>query len=184
MKRLFVLTLTVLWGFLCIHQAMAADKRTFGEELTLTEETPISEITENPEAYLGKRVLVKGTVVGVCAKRGCWINLASDNDYETLRVKVTDGEIVFPMDIKGHEAWVEGELYKLEFDKDGNLITNTSDDPHVCSNHQHKEGESCDADGGTKAETDAEKTETSAESKSEVAEVIYQLKGIGAVVQD
>ena len=47
----------------------------------------------------------------------CWIELASDSD-ERLRVKVTDGDIVFPLSAKGHPATVEGIVEKIELDEE------------------------------------------------------------------
>ena len=44
----------------------------------------------------------------MCAHRGCWINLASDVEGQTVRVKVKDGEIVFPPEIMGDMVIAEG----------------------------------------------------------------------------
>ncbi|MCB9249544.1 MAG: DUF4920 domain-containing protein [Ignavibacteriales bacterium] len=75
-------------------------QKKYGNEITLSEKTEISQIMANPENFVGKKVLVEGTIVDVCEKRGCWINLNSDEEYQTMRVKVNDGEIVFPMEAK------------------------------------------------------------------------------------
>ena len=70
----------------------------------------MSDILANPEKYNGKRVRVQGAVVDVCSKRGCWIRLASDKEYESIVFKVDDGVIVFPMDAKGKTAIAEGVI--------------------------------------------------------------------------
>ena len=49
---------------------------------------------------------------------GCWIELSSDAEGEQIKVKVKDGEIVFPMDAKGSTALVEGKVYKIELSKE------------------------------------------------------------------
>lgn len=46
----------------------AQNWKTFGKELTLKDTTLISTILANPYAFIGKRVLVEGTVVDVCKK--------------------------------------------------------------------------------------------------------------------
>ncbi len=74
----------------------------------------ISKILATPADFEGERVLVKGTAVGVCAKRGCWVELASDKEFQSIRVKVTDGEIVFPLSCEGKEVTVEGLVEKIE----------------------------------------------------------------------
>lgn len=89
--------------------AQAQDKN-YGKSLTLKETTPISAILKNPHAYHGKRVQVEGTIVEVCEERGCWIKIASDKPFESIRFKVDDGVIVFPLDAKGRKATAEGVL--------------------------------------------------------------------------
>ncbi|MEZ5963740.1 MAG: DUF4920 domain-containing protein [Planctomycetota bacterium] len=82
--------------------------------ITLSEVTPISRILAAPADFEGKRLLVKGVAVDVCEKRGCWVTLKSEADNgKALRVKVEDGEIVFPLTLKGHEVEVEGVVEKL-----------------------------------------------------------------------
>ena len=98
--------------------AFAAKIETYGAKITLTEKTPISEILAAPEQYVGKKVLVKGMVVDVCAKRGCWMYLASDKPFEKIQIKVLDGVIVFPMSARGKEALVEGEVEALKYSKE------------------------------------------------------------------
>jgi hypothetical protein len=87
---------------------------TYGKGVTLEESTSWSKIMESPEKYEGKQVLLTGTVVEVCPKRGCWIDLSTDKEFEKVKVKVKDGEIVFPLSAKGSEALVEGIVEKLE----------------------------------------------------------------------
>lgn len=96
------------------------DDTTFGSEITLTEKTKISDILADPESYLDKTVLVEGEVLDVCPKMGCWMELKSDSPAEEsvvaekIKVKVKDGEIIFPMEAIGQNALVEGKVYKIE----------------------------------------------------------------------
>lgn len=87
---------------------------TYGKQITLTEKTLWSKIMEEPEKYEGKQVLVSGTIVEVCPKRGCWVDMSSDKEFEKFRIKVKDGEIVFPLSANGNNALVEGIVEKLE----------------------------------------------------------------------
>ena len=90
--------------------AFAGSPKNYGKTLTLKEVTRVSEILANPEKFNGKRVRVQGAVVDVCSKRGCWIRLASDKEFESILFKVDDGVIVFPMDAKGKTAVAEGVI--------------------------------------------------------------------------
>ena len=55
-------------------------------------------------------------IVGVCSKRGCWVELASDAKFEKLRIKVRDGDMVFPMTAKGKQAFATGTLTEIKLD--------------------------------------------------------------------
>ena len=88
--------------------AMAQSTKEYGKPLTLKVTTPISAILANPKAFDGKRVQVEGAIVEVCAERGCYIMIASDKEFESIRFKVEDGVIVFPMEAKGKLALAEG----------------------------------------------------------------------------
>ena len=91
--------------------------KTFGQAISLSEETSISSIIDNPDAYVGRKVKVSGLVIDVCSRRGCWIYLAGDRAYDKMRIKVTDGEIVFPMEARGKTAVVEGVVESMELTK-------------------------------------------------------------------
>lgn len=138
----------------------AGDGKKYGKTIDLKEKTKISEVLSKPEKYMGKKVLVEGTVVNVCEKKGCWIELSSDKKYETIKVKVNDGEIVFPMESKGKTALVEGELYSIDNKETKEHKENCTEDKSNCS------------DDKSKSECSDHKTGKT-----------YLLKGIGAVIK-
>jgi hypothetical protein len=92
----------------------AEDGKVYGEPLTGTDTIAISELLANPDPYLGEVVRVEGLVTGVCEKRGCWMSLAGDEEFQEIRIKVDDGVIVFPMEAKGRRAVAEGVFTKIE----------------------------------------------------------------------
>ena len=85
----------------------------FGEAVNEKDTMEISTLLASPQNYVDKRVTVAGTIVGVCEKRGCWMNLASDARFEKLRIKVRDGDMVFPMSAKGRQALATGYLKEI-----------------------------------------------------------------------
>ncbi|MBI3189685.1 MAG: DUF4920 domain-containing protein [Ignavibacteriales bacterium] len=106
MKQLTLIGIIILLFF--TFTAMAGSAKKYGKTLTLKKVTKISTILEKPEKYNGKKVLVEGTIVEVCAKRGCWIEIASDKEFESIRFKVEDGVMTFPIDAKGKKVKAEG----------------------------------------------------------------------------
>jgi len=105
MKNMLILSLLIL-----LLTPLSVFAKTFGKGVSLKETTAISAILDQPERYVGKTVQVRGTIVEVCAKRGCWMDLAGDRPFEKLQIKVTDGEIVFPLEARGKTATVEGVI--------------------------------------------------------------------------
>lgn len=101
--------------FFITSLSLAQEK--YGNEITLSNKTEISEIKSAPEEYLGEKVLVEGKILSVCQNMGCWMEIA-DEKGEKIRVKVKDGEIIFPKDGAGRTALVEGEIYKIELDEE------------------------------------------------------------------
>jgi hypothetical protein len=90
----------------------------YGKGITLTDTVMVSRILDTPETYEGKTILISGDVVDVCQKRGCWIEVASDRPYESITVKVNDGEIVFPLSARGGHAMVEGVVERIELSQE------------------------------------------------------------------
>jgi len=146
----------ILFLIVLVALLQAEDTKKYGEEITLTEKTKISDIVANPQDFVGKKVLVEGTVVNVCKKRGCWIELSSDKEFESIRVKVQDGVIVFPMESKGKTAIVEGEVYSFDYETEVE-----------CS--------------GSDCEKSEEKNKECEHHKKEI-KTIYQIKGFGAEI--
>lgn len=88
-----------------------------GKDISLTEKTKISDIVANPESYLDKIVLVEGKVLDVCPKAGCWMELQGENETK-IRIKVKDGDIVFPVSAVGSTALAEGKVYRIDLTKE------------------------------------------------------------------
>ena len=151
MKKLMVFLI------LFISVASYAQPDKYGKEISLTEKTNISKILAQPEEYVGKTVLVEGEVLDVCSMAGCWMELKSDAENQKVKIKVKDGDIVFPVEAKGKSALVEGTVYKIELTKEEAVEYYE----HVAA----EQGTEFDAASVTGPIT------------------LYQIKGIGAVIQ-
>jgi hypothetical protein len=90
--------------------ASGGNEQKFGAGVALADTTPIDQLLENPGAFKGKTVRVEGMVTDVCPKRGCWFEMAGTKPGQKLRFKVTDGEMVFPMESKGMHAVAQGQV--------------------------------------------------------------------------
>mgnify|MGYP006160060619 CR=1 FL=1 len=97
-KKLFLSTTLALLTF----TAAAAN---FGAVVDKTKLVEVADILAKPQSYLQQQVTVKGTVEAVCQKKGCWMQFATAADQPTFRLKVKDGDIVFPVSAKGKTAY-------------------------------------------------------------------------------
>ncbi len=98
---------------LAFAAALAGEVK-LGKPLTVKEATPIDKLVASPEQYVGKMVQVKGTMRDVCREMGCWTELLDPGSGKHIRVKVNDGEIVFPATAIGKTVIAEGKLAKVE----------------------------------------------------------------------
>jgi len=135
-----------------------APGKVYGQGLSGSETVAISQLLAHPDKWIGKTVRVEGTITGVCEKRGCWITIASDKEFEDLRIKVDDGAIVFPAEAKGRYAVAEGVFTKIEMSLEQTR--------RYKQHHAEEHGEEFDP---------ASVTEPM---------VFYQIKGTGAVIRD
>lgn len=98
--------------------ASLAHAEEFGGGVKAAEATPISKILADPDAYVGKTVRIEGKVLDVCPMKGCWMELAAEDGKQSLKVKVDDGVIVFPMTAKGKLAVAEGTVESIPMSKE------------------------------------------------------------------
>src|SRR3954451_22586733 len=106
-----------LIAFLLALGLLSAGENKLGKPLTVKEPMPLATLLAHPDSYVGKTVQVKGKIVEVCQMMGCWLDLTND-EGQKLRIKVNDGEIVFPKDGVGNMAVAEGTFTKSELTKD------------------------------------------------------------------
>ncbi len=87
----------------------------FGIEISDNVISPMTELFNNADSYLDKNVVIQGEIIDVCPMRGCWIEVKDFDSEKSIRVKVKDGEIVFPEDSKNKQVLVEGIFSKIDF---------------------------------------------------------------------
>ena len=115
MKRVSIVVLLAV----CIAAAasLAAQEKKYGDGVSLKNATTIENLLAQPDKYLGKTVRVDGVITGVCDMAGCWMEMrdakADAKEAKTLRFKVDDGVIVFPLSAKGQRASAEGVFEKV-----------------------------------------------------------------------
>ncbi len=98
-----------------VTPTLAATQR-FGSAVDLKALTPVSRIVAAPDQYLEKQLTVQGRIHSVCSNKGCWMQLESDQANQQFKIKVRDGDMVFPVSARGKTAFATGKLHKMELD--------------------------------------------------------------------
>lgn len=104
MKALLVI------GVLALVAPLSAGETRLGAGVSLKDTTAIKALVEQPASYVGKTLRVDGIATAVCTHMGCWMAVAAEGDEQgpTVRLKVDDGVIVFPVTAKGRKVSAEG----------------------------------------------------------------------------
>lgn len=100
--------ITALVALLALPATAHAECIEYGTGVSLEEATPVSTLLADPESWAGETVRVEGEVQEVCPKAGCWLSIVPAEGASPLRVKVEDGEIVFPLSARGQDASAQG----------------------------------------------------------------------------
>ncbi len=110
-------SLVTLAALAAATPAFPADTK-YGSGVGQAQMVKVSELMASPDAYVGKTVKVEGLITAVCPKRGCWMELASDKEFQTVKIKVDDGVMVFPLDAKGKVATAQGVFTRIDVPAD------------------------------------------------------------------
>lgn len=82
----------------------------FGITVDKTVAIPVEQLLTQPASHLDKVVTISGKIDSVCSKQGCWMKFAADSDQGPFRIKVRDGDMVFPLSAKGKTAYAAGTV--------------------------------------------------------------------------
>ncbi|MBA3948430.1 MAG: DUF4920 domain-containing protein [Acidobacteria bacterium] len=105
----------LILGFVAVV-SMAGVEEKFGTGVSLESATAIADVVKNPEAFVGKTIRIDGTATAVCAHMGCWMAVSETDkaDSPTVRLKVEDGVIVFPVSAKGKAVSAQGTFERIK----------------------------------------------------------------------
>ena len=105
----------ILVAAAAVSMAFTVSDEKLGTGVSLKETTAIADVVKNPEAYVGKTIRIDGTATAVCQHMGCWMAVSESDkaDAPTVRLKVEDGVIVFPVSAKGKSVSAQGTFERI-----------------------------------------------------------------------
>ena len=115
-----IILIIIMVSFGCFNEISEKDRLNkknpigfYGEALSDGPVFSVEELLSASEKNVGNSVLINGLISEVCPMRGCWIQVEDNNSKESIRIKVADGAIVFPLSSKGKNVIAEGQFSKL-----------------------------------------------------------------------
>lgn len=89
-------------------------RRNFGAAIdTTVPEIPLAEIVADPARYRDTMVRTRGTVVRVCQRMGCWMEMSADGT-PAVRVPMGGHAFFLPRDAQGRPTEVQGLVRLLD----------------------------------------------------------------------
>lgn len=120
MKKIFLLACVALAFVACNKQTEVAQETepevtyaTFGKEITADNaitQTEMLEMFKNMKEGDTLPIKFKSTILDVCQKKGCWMNMDLEGEKEAF-VRFTDYGFFVPLDAASQESIVEGRAF-------------------------------------------------------------------------
>jgi hypothetical protein len=91
--------------------APSAGPLAVGAPITVKKPVKIAELVKSPDRFVGKTVLLDGTVKAVCQGRGCWVEV-QDAKGAAFMAKSVDHGVLLPKDCAGRKIQVQGVVLR------------------------------------------------------------------------
>lgn len=102
----------------CSSTASLPPGERVGEEMQAQTPVKFAVVDASPGEYVGKPVLVEGTVKSVCQKMGCWMQIEDEGHTAMVRWKDgCGGKYAFVKDAAGQKVLVQGVLSPKHMDE-------------------------------------------------------------------
>lgn len=117
MLKNLIIALTISLFFVACDNApkpteTSADGNEFyGAKITTVDALTFNQLLTKMDQLDSLETKVTGTVESVCKKKGCWVNIVSDDGREMF-VKFKDYGFFLPLDCEGRKVVMEGKAFR------------------------------------------------------------------------
>ena len=116
MKKHIVIALALCMACTLAAAAQSGDVK-YGEAFTVEKVTPLTEIIESPDQFVGEEVRTAGYISTMCDSSGCWLGvLPSVGADQVVRVAYSHTDVRFPIgsETMGHYVELQGKVVTAE----------------------------------------------------------------------
>ncbi len=110
-------------------------ERKYGKGITLSQETKIGDVFQDPSNFLDEEIMITGIITNVCDERGIWLNVVGEGSYDYLMCVIDNENYSFPQNVIGKTCSIQGTFGRFS-SKDELLINILL--PREC-HHCHEE---------------------------------------------
>jgi len=110
-KFTLLFAISALFLMACSGTQKGAENGYFGEKFKVKNAIGLNALAGQMASSDSLNVQVKGVVESVCQKKGCWMNITTDEGKE-LFVQFKDYGFFMPLDLMGNEVILNGHAYK------------------------------------------------------------------------
>lgn len=115
MRLLTLLLALALSAVACVSSPGLPPGIVVGEAIEPRPVVPFATVDAEPSAYFDRTVLVEATVVAVCQKAGCWMQVEDQGRRAMVRWETgCGGKYTFPESAVGRRVLVQGSFYPKE----------------------------------------------------------------------
>ncbi|MGM0409022.1 MAG: hypothetical protein ACQESJ_00190 [Bacteroidota bacterium] len=139
--RIIALAIMTLVAFSCTNKKQNEKEASEGKESKeKTEILQVSEVIDQPENYVDKKITIDGMVIHVCKHGGKKLHVSETDSDQKLRVKAGEGMPPFEQEIEGNTVQVTGKFTEDRIDQDyiDELKKGDSEEHHE---HEHEDEE-------------------------------------------
>lgn len=112
MRLPILLVVLALSAVACVSTPRLPPGIVVGEAIEPQPVVPFATVDADPSAYFERTVLVEATVVAVCQKAGCWMQVEDQGRRAMVRWETgCGGKYTFPADAIGRRVLVQGSFY-------------------------------------------------------------------------
>lgn len=113
----FAVLMVALMAFSCTNKKQTDKKAKEDQNQDQVEVVKVTQVTNQPDSYLDKKITVKGMVTHVCRHGGKKLHISASDSDKKLRIKAGENMSAFERELEGSTVEVTGKFIEERIDQ-------------------------------------------------------------------